>query len=65
MRHDTMSMLHGFTGEELLWLAARSNAGMRAKVARAIESRARRGVIGVRRSRQGAARVASREPLAI
>jgi hypothetical protein len=43
MRSDTMSMLNEFTGEQLLWLAVRSNANMRAKVARVIESRAQRG----------------------
>ncbi|MBL8875365.1 MAG: hypothetical protein JNM86_06170 [Phycisphaerae bacterium] len=57
MRHDTMSMLREFTGEELLWLAVRSNAGMRAKVARVIESRARRGAVAPRRVRPVAADV--------
>lgn len=41
MRSDTISMLRDFSGEELLWLAIRSNANMRAKVTREIESRAR------------------------
>lgn len=45
MRSDTMSMLNEFTGEQLLWLAVRSNANMRAKVTRVIESRARRGLV--------------------
>lgn len=44
MRSDTMSMLRDFTGEQLLWLAVRSNANMRARVERVIESRARAGV---------------------
>jgi len=43
MRSDTMSMLNEFMGEQLLWLAARSNANMRAKVTRVIEARALRG----------------------
>jgi hypothetical protein len=41
MRSDTVSILNEFTGEQLLWLAIRSNASMRAKVERVIESRAR------------------------
>lgn len=41
MRSDTISMLREFSGEELLWLAIRSNADMRAKVTREIELRAR------------------------
>lgn len=45
MRSDTMSMLNEFSGEQLLWLAVRSNANMRAKVTRVIESRARRGLV--------------------
>lgn len=45
MHSDTMSMLNEFTGEQLLWLAVRSNANMRAKVTRVIESRARRGLV--------------------
>jgi len=43
MRSDTMSMLNEFTGEQLLWLAVRSNANIRAKVTRVIEARALRG----------------------
>lgn len=44
MRSDTISMLNDFTPEQLLWLAIRSNANMRAKVMQVIEFRARGGV---------------------
>lgn len=47
MRSDTVSMLNDFTAEQLLWVAIRSNARMRALVMQVIESRA--GACGVNR----------------
>ncbi|MBX3379146.1 MAG: hypothetical protein KF805_03550 [Phycisphaeraceae bacterium] len=44
MRSDTISMLNDFTAEQLLWVAIRSNANMRAKVMQVIETRAREGL---------------------